>query len=64
MSRGRPRHHVSRRRAYSSRQREVRERRVRIEREPSGRDAIEEEPVADEPQPAWTLRLQGRPAAA
>ncbi|HET9497839.1 MAG TPA: hypothetical protein VFP83_05890 [Candidatus Limnocylindria bacterium] len=64
MSRGRPRHHVSRRRAYSSRQREVRERRLRIEREPADWDAIEEEPVADEPQPAWTLRMQGRPAAA
>jgi hypothetical protein len=64
MSRGRPRHHGSRRRAYNARQREIRERRLRVEREPADWAAIEEEPVAEEPPPSWTLRLQGRPAAA
>jgi hypothetical protein len=68
MSRGRTRHQGSRRRAYSARQREVRERRSRAEREHEawsyqGR-AVELEPVEDEPTLAWTLRLQGRPAAA
>jgi hypothetical protein len=64
VSRGRPRHHTSRRRAYSNRQREVRERRLRSEREAAEWSVIEDEPVAEEPRPAWTLRLQGRPAAA
>ncbi|RPH37147.1 MAG: hypothetical protein EHM90_00145 [Chloroflexi bacterium] len=64
MSRGRPRHHGSRRKAYSSRQREVRERRLRVEHEPAEWAAIEEEPTAEEPRPAWILRLQDRPAAA
>lgn len=64
MSRGRPRHHGSRRRAYSTRQREVRERRLRLERDPADWDLVEEEPITDEPTPAWTLRLQGRSAAA
>ena len=64
MSRGRPRHHGSRRRAYSTRQREVRERRLRLEREPADWELIEEPPVEDEPAPTWNLRLQGRSAAA
>ena len=64
MSRGRPRHHGSRRRAYSTRQREVKERRIRLEREAPDWTLIDEEPVEEEPMPAWTLRLQGRPAAA
>jgi hypothetical protein len=64
MSRGRPRHHGSRRRAYSTRQREVRERRLRLEREPADWEFVEDHPVEDEPSPTWTLRLQGRSAAA
>jgi hypothetical protein len=67
MSRGRTRHQGSRRRAYSARQREVRERRSRAEREHeawSYQGPVDMEPVEDEPAPAWTLRLQGRSAAA
>lgn len=69
MSRGRTRHQGSRRRAYSARQREVRERRSRAEREHEawsyqGPVAVDTEPVEDEPAPAWILRLQGRSAAA
>ena len=69
MSRGRTRHQGSRRRAYSVRQREVRERRSRTEREHEawpyqGPAAGEPEPVEDDPTSAWTLRLQGRSAAA
>jgi hypothetical protein len=64
MSRGRPRHHSSRRRAYSTRQREVRERRLRLEPETADWDLVEEQPVEDEPAPTWALRLQGRSAAA
>jgi hypothetical protein len=36
---------------------------VRAEREPEW-TLVEDEPEAEEPMPAWTLRLQGRPAAA
>ena len=68
MSRGRTRHQGSRRRAYSVRQREVRERRSRAEREHEAWSyrgpVVASESVEDEPAPAWTLRLQGRPAAA
>jgi hypothetical protein len=64
MSRGRPRHHGSRRRAYSTRQREVRERRLRLEREPEDWTLVDEEPATDEPASPWILRLQGRSAAA
>lgn len=69
MSRGRPRHQHSRRRAYSPRQREVRERRVRLAREDedwstASLPAIEVEAAPDGDQPAWTLRLPGRATAA
>jgi hypothetical protein len=64
VSRGRPRHHGSRRRAYRTRQREVRERRLHAERDPVAWTEVEEEPVAEEPAPTWTPRLHGRPAAA
>ncbi len=68
MSRGRPRHRGSRRKAYNVRQREVRERHVRTAREetPPSFDDVSSDvaPAADEPTVAWTLPLQGRPAAA
>ena len=68
MSRGRTRHQGSRRRAYSVRQREVRERRSRAEREHEAWSyrgpVVESESAEDEPAPARTLHLQGRPAAA
>jgi hypothetical protein len=67
MSRGRPRHHGSRRRAYSTRQREVRERRLHVAQDDT--DWSPEEPsdlesTVDDRSPGWTLHLQGRPAAA
>ncbi|HEY7737955.1 MAG TPA: hypothetical protein VIC63_02840 [Candidatus Limnocylindria bacterium] len=68
MSRGRPRHHGSRRRAYHARQREVKERQHRAPREDTDwildASVVEDEPADSEPQPAWSLRLQGRAAAA
>lgn len=67
MSRGRPRHHGSRRRAYSARQREVRERRVRVAQDDmdwSRDEAGDHEVSADDRNPGWTLHLQGRPVAA
>ena len=69
MSRGRPRHHASRRRSYSVRQREVRERRLRLPHdEPEwlfenlGADV--REPAVDIDQPMFILRLDGRATAA
>jgi hypothetical protein len=68
MSRGRPRHHGSRRRAYSGRQREVRERRHHASHEEPewllDGARIEDDPADTDPQPAWTLRPQGRAVAA
>lgn len=67
MSRGRPRHHGSRRKAYSTRQREVRERRVRMvqdDTEWSREENGDRESSVDDRSPGWTLHLQGRPAAA
>lgn len=68
MSRGRPRHRGSRRKAYNVRQREVRERQVRTAREetpPTFEDVTSDiEPTTDESAAAWSLPLQGRPAAA
>lgn len=75
MSRGRPRHHASRRRTYSVRQRELKDRRARIE----SQDGIAidgpawlQEPVAleidegleFEAPTSWGIRLRGRPSAA
>ncbi|TME31886.1 MAG: hypothetical protein E6I62_06745, partial [Chloroflexi bacterium] len=75
MSRGRPRHQASRRRTYSVRQRELRDRRERA----AGQEATwpEEpvwltEPVAFEidegldfeAPTSWGVRLRGRPSAA
>lgn len=75
MSRGRPRHQASRRRTYSARQRELRDRRTRLANE---EPAWQEEPVwLTEPvafeiedgldfeaPTSWGIRLRGRPSAA
>ena len=69
MSRGRPHHQASRRRMYSARQRELRERRVRdIDQHQywlSDRvAAIEIEESLDFESPtSWAIRLPGRTAA-
>jgi len=67
MSRGRPRHQASRRRSYSQRQRELRERQVRLgdprmlveERDTDPDAGIEIEPISP-----WLTRLGGRASAA
>lgn len=69
MSRGRPRHQASRRRLYSARQREVRERRTRERDEErywlsDQVAAIEIEEGLDFESPtSWSVRLPGRSAA-
>ena len=69
MSRGRPHHQASRRRMYSARQRELRERRVRdVDQQQywlSDRvAAIEIEESLDFESPtSWAIRLPGRTAA-
>ncbi|HEY7464470.1 MAG TPA: hypothetical protein VH987_08550 [Candidatus Limnocylindria bacterium] len=69
MSRGRPRHQSSRRRTYSARQREMRERRTRQvqERQYWLSDqvmAIEVEENLDFESPtSWAVQLPGRTAA-
>lgn len=75
MSRGRPRHQASRRRTYSVRQRELRDRRARL----ASQEAVGEdepvwltEPVAFEIEDgldfeaptSWGIRLPGRSSAA
>jgi len=77
MSRGRPRHQASRRRTYSVRQRELRDRRARIaspDPEPSWQEepvwltepvAFEIEDGLDFEAPTtWGIRLRGRSSAA
>ncbi|MGH2488636.1 MAG: hypothetical protein ACRDFR_03335 [Candidatus Limnocylindria bacterium] len=69
MSRGRPRHQGSRRRAYSVRQREVRERRLRLAHDDAdwrvdGMTADDPEPSNEADQPVWILGLDGRASAA
>ena len=69
MSRGRPRHHSSRRRAYSVRQREVRERRERSTRDVEAWMVESPSPADDEPEPSgiepiWAIGLRARPTAA
>lgn len=72
MSRGRSRHQASRRRMYSTRQRELRERRVRDANEEQpwlvdGVAAIEievEEGLDFESPTSWAVRLSGRASAA
>jgi len=64
MSRGRPRHQGSRRRAYSVRQREVRERRVRLAHDDGewmidGLSVTDAEPPAETEEPSWIIRLHG-----
>ncbi|HEX2193887.1 MAG TPA: hypothetical protein VHK63_02870 [Candidatus Limnocylindria bacterium] len=69
MSRGRPRHQASRRRLYSARQREVRERRARDERQSDywlshEAAAMEiEEGLEFESPTSWSRRLHGNNAA-
>ncbi|HET7141476.1 MAG TPA: hypothetical protein VFJ03_03225 [Candidatus Limnocylindria bacterium] len=69
MSRGRPRHQSSRRRMYSARQRELRERRMRdVEQRQFWLSdqmiAIEVEESLDFESPtSWSVRLPGRSAA-
>jgi hypothetical protein len=69
MSRGRPRHQASRRRLYSARQREVRERRARDLRQQEywlsdQVAAIEIEEGLDFESPtSWSSRATGRSAA-
>lgn len=68
MSRGRSKHQGSRRRAYSVRQREVRERRLRLthDGEEWMSDALnlpDAERPAEVEEPSWTLQLH-RPASA
>jgi hypothetical protein len=72
MSRGRSRHQASRRRMYSTRQRELRERRLRDTNEEQpwlvdGVAAIEieiEEGLDFESPTSWAVRLSGRASAA
>ena len=69
MSRGRPRHQASRRRTYSTRQRDVRERQLRSAefdlRPASGHEPFEREDQGDyEAAGAWQIHLSGRPSAA
>ena len=70
MSRGRPKHQASRRRMYSARQLELRERRVRASQEERywlGETvaAIEiEEGLDFEAPTSWEVRLSGRASAA
>lgn len=70
MSRGRPRHQASRRRMYSARQRELRERRVRASQEErywlgDTVAAVEIEEGLDFESPtSWNVRLNGRATAA
>ena len=70
MSKGRSRHQASRRRMYSARQRELRERRVNAVADEQywlgdGVAAIEVEEWLDFEAPtSWAVRLQGRASAA
>jgi hypothetical protein len=69
VSRGRPRHQASRRRTYSIRRRELRERNARVTLdEPSRVDetvAFEiEEGLDFEAPTSWRIRLNGRSSAA
>ena len=70
MSRGRPHHQSSRRRAYTSRQREVRERHLRTTLDPDWLRGgltpteVETEVAAADPPPAWGMPAPGRARAA
>jgi hypothetical protein len=69
MSRGRPRHQTSRRRIYSVRQREIRERRVHAIHEDERwlEDAVAfevEERLDFESPTSWSVQVHDRPTAA
>ena len=69
MSRGRPRHQSSRRRMYSPRQRDLRERRIhqRIDEQWAAIEVVSAdaaEAIEIEPQAGWTMPLDARPSAA
>ena len=68
MSRGRPRHHSSRRRMYSPRQRDLRERRIhqRIEeyKAPIEVAAADSDDLEEFESPSWGMRLTARAGAA
>lgn len=69
MSRGRPRHQASRRRTYSARQKELRDRRTPVESEtPPWLDepvAFEiDEDLEFEAPTSWGVRLRNRPSVA
>jgi hypothetical protein len=70
MSRGRPRHQASRRRTYSSRQRDLRERQVTAvgweplrQVEPLNSTEVDDS-IDFDPAPAWPIRLSRRASAA
>ena len=68
MSRGRPRHQSSRRRMYSPRQRDLRERRIhqRVDEHQAALDAATVDPD-DGPEfesPSWSIHLSARASAA
>lgn len=68
MSRGRPRHQSSRRRMYSPRQRDLRERRIhqQVDEHPAGVEAASVEPDdgLEFESPSWGIRLSTRAGAA
>ncbi len=68
MSRGRPRHQSSRRRMYSPRQRDLRERRIhqQVDEHQPRADAasIESDGGLELESPSWGIRLSARASAA
>jgi hypothetical protein len=68
MSRGRPRHQSSRRRMYSGRQRDLRERRLHQDWDaprPFDRDGLRDADEAHEVEtPSWGVQLNARASAA
>ena len=69
MSRGRPRHQSSRRRMYSGRQRDLRERRTHQEWDAPGAfehdGALEADDTRELESPTgWSIQLNARPSAA
>jgi len=68
MSRGRPRHQSSRRRMYSGRQRDLRERRAHQEWDATGISGQDQSFDGDETRehetPSWTIQLNARASAA
>ena len=68
MSRGRPRHQSSRRRMYSPRQRDLRERRIhqQVDGRQAGAEAesVEPDDGLEFESPSWGIRLSARAGAA